>query len=80
MEPIILLLPEHGSSEIRYPFEGEEFGYVLDGKISISVEDNLSYKAKKGDAFYITGDKEHKLVNVGEKPAKVLWVTTPSNF
>ena len=80
MEPIILLLPEHGSSDIRYPFEGEEFGFVLDGKISISVEGTTSYKAKKGDAFYITGDKEHKLVNVGEKPAKVLWVTTPSNF
>ena len=29
MEPIILTLPEGGSSDLRYPFEGEEFGYVL---------------------------------------------------
>ena len=32
MEPIILTLPAHTSAEERLPFEGEEFGYVLDGK------------------------------------------------
>jgi len=80
MEPIILSLPENGSSEIRYPFEGEEFGYVLEGKIMITVGDDCSYKAKKGDAFYIGGDKEHKIVNVGSTKARIIWVTTPSNF
>ncbi|MBO4534926.1 MAG: helix-turn-helix transcriptional regulator [Clostridia bacterium] len=79
MEPIILTLPEGGSSDLRYPFEGEEFGYVLDGKISIEVG-AYSYKAKKGDAFYLAGDKEHRIVNVGNKECKILWVATPSNF
>ncbi|NCA67465.1 MAG: helix-turn-helix domain-containing protein [Clostridia bacterium] len=79
MEPIILILPENGSSDIRYPFEGEEFGYVLEGRIMITAGD-YSYKAKKGEAFYITGDKEHKIVNVSSGKSKILWVTTPSNF
>ncbi len=79
MEPIILILPENGSSDIRYPFEGEEFGYVLEGKIMIIAGD-YSYKAKRGDAFYITGNKEHKIVNISSGRSKVLWVTTPSNF
>lgn len=79
MEPIILTLPENGSSDIRYPFEGEEFGYVLEGKIMITVGD-YSYKAKRGDAFYITGDKEHKIVNISSNRSRILWVTTPSNF
>lgn len=79
MEPIILTLPVGGSSEPRYPFEGEEFGYVLDGKIMITVG-GYTYKAKKGDAFYLSGDKEHVIVNVGTKESKIIWVTTPSNF
>lgn len=79
MEPIILILPENGSSDIRYPFEGEEFGYVLEGKVMITVGD-YSYKAKRGEAFYIPGDKEHKIVNIANGQSKVLWITTPSNF
>ncbi len=79
MEPIILILPENGSSDIRYPFEGEEFGYVLEGKIMIAVGD-YSYKAKRGEAFYIPGDKEHKIVNIATGQSKILWITTPSNF
>lgn len=79
MEPILLVLPVNGSSDIRYPFVGQEFGYVLDGKIMISVCD-FAYKAKKGESFYLNGDKEHKLVNIGTKEAKILWIATPSNF
>lgn len=79
MEPIILTLPVNGSSDVRYPFEGEEFGYVLDGKIMINVG-AYSYKAKKGDAFYLSGDKEHQIVNIGAKECKIVWVATPSNF
>ncbi len=79
MEPIILTLPVNGSSDVRYPFEGEEFGYVLEGKIMITVGD-YTYKAKKGDAFYLLGDKEHRIVNVGAKDCKIIWVATPSNF
>lgn len=79
MEPIILTLPPEGSSAIRDPFEGEEFGYVLSGRIAIHVGD-YTYKAKKGDAFYLTGDKEHQIINIGSTESRILWVTTPSNF
>lgn len=79
MEPIILTLPEGGSSDVRYTFEGEEFGYVLEGKVEIVVGD-FNYKAKKGDAFYIKGDSEHTLVNINKGKSRILWVTTPSNF
>ncbi len=35
MEPIILTLPQGAQCEERLPFEGEEFGYVLSGKVEI---------------------------------------------
>lgn len=81
MEPIILTLPEGGVSEDRMPFEGEEFGYVLEGKIEIDCEEGkFKYKAKKGEAFYIDGKYEHRIKNIGETKCRIIWVTTPSNF
>lgn len=79
MEPMLLVLDEGGQSDIRTPFEGEEFGYVLEGKICIEHGKFKNY-AKKGDAFYIDGSKEHRLVNCAAGRSRVLWVTTPSNF
>lgn len=79
MEPILYTLPPGGESAVRSPFEGEEFGYVLKGRISIEAG-RFNYIAKKGEAFYISGGKEHKIINIGKNDAKIIWVTTPSNF
>lgn len=80
MEPIILVLPIDGQSAIRYPYEGEEFGYVLNGKINITTKDDIAHTAKKGEAFFISGAREHFIKNEGTTEAKILWITTPSNF
>lgn len=81
MEPIILCLPEGGASDTRLPFEGEEFGYVLEGRMEIDCEQGkFSYRAKKGEAFYIDGKYEHKIKNIGSGKCRIIWVTTPSNF
>ena len=79
MEPIILTLPQEGASVVREPFEGQEFGYVLQGKIKIVCE-NRTYTVKKGEAFYLDGKRQHQLVNVAKNQSQVLWVATPSNF
>ena len=79
MEPIILTLPAGGTAEERYPFEGEEFGYVLSGKVEIITE-KQKFRLSAGDSFSIGGKKQHTLTNAGKSEAKVLWVTTPSNF
>lgn len=79
MEPIILVLNESGASDVRLPFEGEEFGYVLEGKVCIEYG-KFKHSAKKGEAFYIDGKREHRIVNIFKGRSKVLWVTTPSNF
>lgn len=79
MEPIVLVMPIGASSEVREPFEGQEFGYVLQGKIKIVV-DGKAHKAKNGEAFYIDGAREHHIENIGDCVARIIWVTTPSNF
>ncbi len=79
MEPIMLILNEGGRSEIRLPFEGQEFGYVLEGVICIEYG-KYKYTAKKGESFYIDGKRKHQIINNYKGRSKILWVTTPSNF
>ena len=56
IEPIYLTLQSGGSTCPDTPHEGEEFGYVLQGAVSIHLG-NKTYKAKKGESFYYTADK-----------------------
>ena len=79
MEPILLeILPESKSKQID-PHGGQEFGYVLSGKITL-VYGNRKSILKKGETFYIKGDESHYLENESKTCAKVIWVATPPIF
>ncbi len=79
MEPILLELQHGGSSDEILPHEGEEFAYVLEGKVTLVYGDEKKVM-KKGQTFYITGQEAHKLVNEHKQVAKILWVCTPPIF
>lgn len=79
MEPILLDLMENGESQIIDAHEGEEFGYILSGKITL-VNGETEFTVKKGETFYISGKYTHYLKNVGKQTARVLWITTPPIF
>ena len=77
MEPIYLTLEAGGSTCPDTPHEGEEFGYILQGTVSIHLG-NKTYKAKKGESFYYTADKTHFLsIKSG---AVLIWVSSPPSF
>ena len=77
MEPILLTLQAAGSTYPDNPHEGEEFGYVLPGSISIHLGNRI-YRAKKGESFYFIPDKKHFLTT--KSGAVVLWVSSPPSF
>ena len=79
MEPILVELTEGAETALDIPHEGEEFGFVLDGKITI-VLGNKHHLCKKGEAFYYTASKPHFIVNKGKSKARFLWISTPPNF
>ena len=57
--------------------KGEEFGYVLNGAVTIHLG-NKVYRAKKGETFYYVSGKQHYLTSkVG---ATVLWISSPPTF
>ena len=77
IEPIYLTLQAGGSTCPGTPHEGEEFGYVLQGAVSIHLG-NKTYKAKKGESFYYTADKTHFLSS--KNGATLIWVSSPPSF
>lgn len=77
IEPIYLTLQAGGSTCPDTPHEGEEFGYVLQGAVSIHLG-NKTYKAKKGECFYYTADKTHFLSS--KNGATLIWVSSPPSF
>ncbi len=79
MEPIRLELKKGGCSQQVEPFEGEVFGYVLAGRITLHYGEK-TFIVKKGQTFYFKCDCPHFLSNEWESTAKVLWVSTPPSF
>lgn len=79
MEPIYVELQKGAKTVEIEPHEGQEFGYVLAGKVQLHYGDQV-YSLKKGQTFYIKGDKNHFLTNEDQTVAKVIWVSTPPSF
>ena len=79
MEPVLVELAAGASTSTDFPHDGEEFGYVLEGKITV-IRAGKSHTAKKGESFYYSADKEHQIVNKGKSKAKFIWISTPPNF
>ena len=79
MEPLTLELEPGAETADDFPHEGEEFGYVLEGTISLR-RGGKTYVCRKGDSFYFTADKTHSVRNEGKDRAVLLWISSPPNF
>ncbi|HZK33774.1 MAG TPA: XRE family transcriptional regulator [Bacillota bacterium] len=79
MEPIIIELMAGGVSKVEDPHDGEEFGYVLSGSVTLHLG-RKTYRVKKNEAFYFEPLETHYIKNAGKSKAKLLWVTTPPSF
>ncbi len=81
MEPIHLTLQYKGESGEIEPHEGEEFAYVLEGKVDlINLNSKKKITLKKGETFYLKGNFSHKIVNNSKQVAEIIWITTPPLF
>ena len=79
MEPhLFRIAPQAGSGE-SYTHEGEEFLYVLRGRLRIALQEE-EYKLGPGDSFYFESATPHRWKNPGRTETWVLWVNTPPTF
>jgi transcriptional regulator with XRE-family HTH domain len=79
MEPILIEIMPGAQSEVVQPFEGEAFGYVLEGKVILRYGENIYHLSKNG-TFYVNGDMQHYLVNDSNQKCKIIWIATPPVF
>jgi transcriptional regulator with XRE-family HTH domain len=79
MEASIFTFQEGGNTGDLSRHFGQEFVYVLDGTLKITLND-LSYTLQKGDSFYFDSLMPHSFVNVHDSSTRVLRVITPPLF
>jgi len=79
LEPILLTLRKGQLTPKERPHEGEEFGYVLRGRVILRFGKEV-LKLKTGECFYLSAEKEHWLQNTGSNEAIILWISSPPSF
>lgn len=79
MDPVLVTLAPGGEMDEQPIHEGEEFGYVVSGKVQLRLDEKL-YTVEKGECFYFTSDRKHAVKNIGKGAAQLLWVVTPPTF
>lgn len=79
MEPLMVKVQPHETLEEDKPHDGEEFGYLLSGRIKLYLGDKV-YHVKAGESFYYPAKRRHRIENPGGKPAKFIWISTPPTF
>ena len=79
MDPVLVTLNRGARTEEDSSHEGEEFGFVLQGTITLWLDDK-AHRLLKGDCFYFKSSWKHWVENSGGHPARILWVVSPSTF
>jgi transcriptional regulator with XRE-family HTH domain len=79
LEPILLTLRKGQVTPKERPHEGEEFGYLLRGRVTLRFGKEV-LKLKTGECFYLSAEKEHWLQNTSSKEAIILWISSPPSF
>ena len=79
MEPILVEIAQGGESFEVTPHSGEEFGYVIEGCVTLVCGEE-QYLVHKGETFYLNGRNFHYLKNEKKTLAKILWIYNPPLF
>jgi transcriptional regulator with XRE-family HTH domain len=68
-----------GSTDGELSHDGEEVGYVISGKIELTLGDR-TFRLSAGDSFSYRSELAHGYRNPGRNEARVLFVNTPPTF
>ncbi len=84
IEPIYFRV-QPGASIGYMQHEGEEFGFVIEGRFEVSLIDpetgnEEKYMLEKGDTIYYPSTMQHKWTNVSSKLSIFLAAVTPPTF
>lgn len=64
--------PHTGSAENPITHDGFEYGFVLEGKLTVEV-DGVSYTLESGDLISYSSRRPHRMWNHGKSKVRTLW-------
>lgn len=76
LQPIKVTIPVSRRGNDHYHHDGEEWVYVLSGKLTLSLA-GKTYDLKPGDAAHFDSRLPHRLMASGKRDAQVLLVASP---
>jgi quercetin dioxygenase-like cupin family protein len=77
LQPIKVIVPVSRRGDEHYHHEGEEWIYVLSGRLTLSLA-GRTYDLVPGDAAHFDSRLPHRLIANGKKDAEVLLVAAPT--
>ncbi len=79
IEPMLVTLGPGGRTAEIPAHEGEEFGYVLSGRVTL-VNGQARHPVARGESFCLHPQAPHHIENPGKREARFLWASTPPSF
>lgn len=73
------LLENDDTAEIMKEHQGEEFLFVLEGDVSVTL-DEKEHRLTTGDSAYYNSNSTHLVKNCASGISRLLWVVTPPNI
>jgi DNA-binding transcriptional MerR regulator/quercetin dioxygenase-like cupin family protein len=80
LEPQLFVLAAGATSDGAYAHEGEEFMYILDGALTIWLDERERYRLEAGDALTFPSSLPHRWRNRADGETRLLWINTPPTF
>ena len=79
MDPSYIRVPSGTGSEGFYSHNGEEFIYVISGRLFVELKDHGTFQVAPGDTLYFPSTTPHRWW-AGEEPVEAVYVNTPPTF
>ncbi|HUG46995.1 MAG TPA: MerR family transcriptional regulator [Candidatus Limnocylindria bacterium] len=80
LEPHLFVLSVGASSQGAYSHPGEEFIYVLEGRVRVWLGQDEVYDLEAGDSLTFASTLPHSWQNEATSEARLLWINTPPTF
>jgi transcriptional regulator with XRE-family HTH domain len=79
MQPFFTVIPPNGGAHEHYSHPGEEFVYVLEGVLTITLN-GVETEMPAGTSAYFSALSPHSWINRKKTPVKMIWICTPPSW